>query len=270
MTLATSERHRLVVPFAYAAAGSLTHGYATTIHKAQGATVDRCFVLADETLTREHAYTALSRGRHTNELFVVHTERRTDERHATELEPEPLDVIRHAIGRTAGKTMAIDQLDPQIPMLEQLRRERDHIRARLGNGPPDPSHEYRQLCETINGQRDWRDNARWRLDTARRDLNDLGPIGCRTHRAERRVLDRRIIDFEHEVHRHDQQLAELEAGLVERAPAMRARSRWEGQHRTELDHLEALDRRINVSQQLDRVASRGLTQSIDGGVEIEP
>jgi len=38
-------------------AGNLTHGYATTIHKAQGATVDRCFVLVEETTTREHAYT---------------------------------------------------------------------------------------------------------------------------------------------------------------------------------------------------------------------
>ncbi len=32
-------RERLHVPFDYAEAGHLTHGYATTIHKAQGATV---------------------------------------------------------------------------------------------------------------------------------------------------------------------------------------------------------------------------------------
>ena len=60
--LTTTAGARLVAPFAYAEARHLTHGYATTIHKAQGATVDRCFVLADDTMTREHAYTALSRG----------------------------------------------------------------------------------------------------------------------------------------------------------------------------------------------------------------
>ena len=48
---ATTAGARLVAPFAYAEARHLTHGYATTIHKAQGATVDRCFVLADDTMT---------------------------------------------------------------------------------------------------------------------------------------------------------------------------------------------------------------------------
>jgi len=53
----TDDGRRVQIPFDYAAAGYLTHGYATTIHKAQGATVDRCFILADETTSREHAYT---------------------------------------------------------------------------------------------------------------------------------------------------------------------------------------------------------------------
>ncbi|MBW8801077.1 MAG: relaxase domain-containing protein [Streptomyces sp.] len=46
----------------------LQHGYATTIHKAQGGTVDHALVLADD-LTAHAAYTALSRGRHTNVLY---------------------------------------------------------------------------------------------------------------------------------------------------------------------------------------------------------
>src|SRR5690606_31442810 len=49
MRLGTYDGRRLVVPFAYAEAGHLTYGYATTIHKAQGATVDRCLVLLDDT-----------------------------------------------------------------------------------------------------------------------------------------------------------------------------------------------------------------------------
>ncbi len=60
LTVHCDDGERFVVPFEYVEAGHLTHGYATTIHKAQGATVDRCLVLLDETGAREHAYTALS------------------------------------------------------------------------------------------------------------------------------------------------------------------------------------------------------------------
>lgn len=49
----------------------LTYGYALTIHKAQGATCDATFVLGDETLAREAAYTALSRGRDRNQLYAM-------------------------------------------------------------------------------------------------------------------------------------------------------------------------------------------------------
>jgi len=50
---------------------SLLHGYAITAHVAQGLTVDHAFVLADDGLDRELAYTALSRGRHSNRLYLA-------------------------------------------------------------------------------------------------------------------------------------------------------------------------------------------------------
>ena len=183
MTVTTTDQTRLVVPFAYAEAGHLTHGYATTIHKAQGATVDRCYVLGDDTLTREHAYTALSRGRHANHLNVVTDDPRVDERHANEITTDPLDTVRRAIGRRAAKTMAVDQIEPRVASLEQLRRERDSIRAHLGHGPADASPEYRDLTEAFTRETDYRDGAQWRLDNARISLDQLGPIGRRTHRA---------------------------------------------------------------------------------------
>lgn len=58
----TDDGTTVIVPFAYAEARRLTHGYAMTIHKTQGATVGVALVLADETMTREQLYTALSRG----------------------------------------------------------------------------------------------------------------------------------------------------------------------------------------------------------------
>lgn len=58
------------LPFDYGLAGHLDHAYATTVHKAQGVTVDRAFVLATDALTREAGYVALSRARNGTELFV--------------------------------------------------------------------------------------------------------------------------------------------------------------------------------------------------------
>ena len=50
--------------------GHLDHGYATTIHKSQGLTVDRAFILATDSLTREAGYVAMSRARKGTDLYV--------------------------------------------------------------------------------------------------------------------------------------------------------------------------------------------------------
>ncbi len=268
MTLTTTGHTSLVVPFAYADAGHLTHGYATTIHKAQGATVDHCYVLSDDTLTREHAYTALSRGRHGNDLYVVASDRRIDERHAVEVEPDQLDAVRHAIARAGAKRMAVDQHDPQLTRLEQLRHERDRLRNHIGYGPPNPTFEYHGLCDAIGTEHYGRDNARLRLDQARRALDEHGPIARITHRAERHELEQQIDDCTEEIHRHDQKLGDLEQQRVELEPATRTREHWEAEHGVELDRLDTLNHQIDITQRLDQVANRTLDHDIDHGVDI--
>lgn len=49
---------------------AVDHGYATTIHKTQGATVDRAFVLASKTMDRHLAYVAMTRHRQGVELHA--------------------------------------------------------------------------------------------------------------------------------------------------------------------------------------------------------
>jgi Ti-type conjugative transfer relaxase TraA len=59
------------LPPSYLDARHLDYGYASTVHKAQGATYDRAFVLATDSLTREAGYVAMSRARRGTELFVT-------------------------------------------------------------------------------------------------------------------------------------------------------------------------------------------------------
>lgn len=49
---------------------SFDHGYAVTIHKSQGATVDQSFVLASRSMDRHLAYVAMTRHRDDMQLFV--------------------------------------------------------------------------------------------------------------------------------------------------------------------------------------------------------
>jgi conjugative relaxase-like TrwC/TraI family protein len=62
---------RVQLPERYVRGGHLDHGYASTAHRAQGATVDRTFVLGSDELYREWGYTALSRHRQGARFYVT-------------------------------------------------------------------------------------------------------------------------------------------------------------------------------------------------------
>lgn len=96
------------VPFAYIENGHLAHGYAMTVHKAQGATCDHAFVLVDETMSREAIYTAMSRGRQTNHLYMAIDSDRDEVAHAPEVTTDPAAALAASIQRSAAQQMAID------------------------------------------------------------------------------------------------------------------------------------------------------------------
>jgi ATP-dependent exoDNAse (exonuclease V) alpha subunit len=100
--------HEMTIPFAYAEAGHLSLGYATTIHKAQGATLDKTFVLADDTLHRERSYSSLSRGVEANDLYVAAAE--DEDLHSAHDADYPLDQLYQTVNRSDAKRLALDDL----------------------------------------------------------------------------------------------------------------------------------------------------------------
>jgi ATP-dependent exoDNAse (exonuclease V) alpha subunit len=71
LTVRLTDGSDRIVPTGYLDAGHLDHGYAMTIHKAQGLTADEALVLATDDLYQEAGYTALSRARMGTRVYVV-------------------------------------------------------------------------------------------------------------------------------------------------------------------------------------------------------
>lgn len=75
------------------------HGYATTIHKAQGATVDRAFVMASSTMDRHLTYVSMTRHRDRARLYVGREEMKD------------LNALIASLGRSGAKESTLDYLN---------------------------------------------------------------------------------------------------------------------------------------------------------------
>lgn len=109
----------------------IDHGYAATIHKAQGMTVDRTHVLATPGLDRHATYVALSRHRSKVDL------------HYGENDFADRDRLVRTLSRERAKDMASDyeRIDPVQSFAEQRGVTRSRILDTLGNEQlVDPSH----------------------------------------------------------------------------------------------------------------------------------
>lgn len=100
LRLQTADRGEITVPLSYVAE-HLQHGYARTIHKSQGLTCDVALLLGDDTLYAELGYTALTRGRHRNQLYTV----------ATDNEDGRFAQLIAALDTSRAKIAAIDAID---------------------------------------------------------------------------------------------------------------------------------------------------------------
>jgi hypothetical protein len=160
---------RLDLPESYARAGDLQHGYAITAHVAQGATVDRAFVLGSDELYREWGYTALSRHRAEARFYVSAVPTFLNE------PAEPL--------RTPD-----DVTDVVMRMLDESRAEQ-----LAHHGAPNRELEHARLAEIEDGLRaDWqrRDRLRWHQRARRRRLDRAVDRGQRERLRWQREVER--------------------------------------------------------------------------------
>ena len=150
LTLCTDQGALRSAPLEYAGK-FLDHGYALTGHAAQGATVDRAFVLVeDRGALHEWGYVACSRARNETRLYLATPPFEPDvSGHRPGREGAPERTAR-ALERSNAEPLALDQMTP-----------RPDIEARL--------HARRQ--DELQRQRD---RASESLGTARSKLNQLG------------------------------------------------------------------------------------------------
>ena len=91
----------------------LMHGYAITGHIAQGLTTDRTYVLATDGIDREWAYVALSRGRHSNRLYLTGQVDGDRAEYAPANPPaNPIERLAHQLERSSAQVLAIDSGRP--------------------------------------------------------------------------------------------------------------------------------------------------------------
>ncbi len=140
------------LPASYVAA-SLELGYACTIHTAQGVTADTSHTLLSGAEPRQLAYTALTRGRNANHLYLEvvgdgdeHNVIRPDHTHPA----TATDILEQILARDdssrSAATTARDAGDPSLQLVDEVSRYVDSLyvaaEARLG-----PAHVARLDAE---------------------------------------------------------------------------------------------------------------------------
>jgi conjugative relaxase-like TrwC/TraI family protein len=113
VTVAIDDDTTRVLPADYLQAGHVTHAYATTIHKSQGATVDRAFLLGSETLYREAGYVGLSRAKEGTDLYLVNSQSTPQQRIGIETPLNPTMDLARRLQVCRAQQLAHDDHEPR-------------------------------------------------------------------------------------------------------------------------------------------------------------
>lgn len=248
----------------YLADGHLSHGYAMTIHKAQGMTATRVFVLGSPDLARELGYVASSRHTDSARFYVnVGDDHDPDRPQLPGLEDQPLyRDLQRALGQQRAKQLAIDtaEIDTDLGQLTtaQLIEIRDRGQQLLRTIPlhAQRTHEAELLEQAASRAA----ATHQRLAAAQAARDQLR----RFDRRRRDELDQQIARLQHaldtaraevaertdQLAAPDQQLADNEMRLVDAAAAerelaaRRAHAHWHATRTVALDTDPAIEHKL--------------------------
>jgi hypothetical protein len=188
---------------------SLAHGYAITGHSAQGMTCREAFVLALGPVSREWAYTALSRGREANRLYAIADE--PDERAEYAPAGQSRDARRDLAGafsRSAAQTLASDfgrdqqaqeellAITAEREAAERSRQRAVAMRAELEGGRPPRLrfHAHTRHRDALATAREAEATAESRAHALRAREAELREEMQRSHAAHERTPDRGVLE----------------------------------------------------------------------------
>jgi conjugative relaxase-like TrwC/TraI family protein len=269
--------HPMTIPFAYAEAGHLTWGYATTLHKAQGATLDQTFLLADDTLHRERSYSGLSRGVEANDVYLTVPD--DEEHHGVPDVNDLIERLRQTVNRSDAKTLALDDLVSRRPStgsaIDRLRAERLRL-APIVNGAPRPPFDALEALERDH-QRVLAKLAKARQErqAAEEALGELTGHRRFTRRSERQQAEERLdraLGVESGAESVLEMVGQRRARLDDELAEWRA---WTAEHRHEINRFREVDSLIaehrrqhqpSFEQQLHINRDRGRDAGIDLGL----
>ncbi|WUK77210.1 relaxase domain-containing protein [Kribbella sp. NBC_00359] len=148
LTVQNDDLQTVTLPSAYVRE-SVELAYATTTHRAQGATVDTAHLLVTDKLTRALMYVGMTRGRHSNRAYVA-TKTTTAEMHEPQFPQTMQDVLeavleQDGIERSAHEVMRTEiddgtRLNRLVPIHEHLCQldARERYRPAIANSGLDP------------------------------------------------------------------------------------------------------------------------------------
>ncbi len=238
VTIRTDNATSHVLPAGYLDAGHLRHAYATTIHKAQGVTVDQVLVLGNDALYQEAAYVALSRGRANNRVYLVDN-RDDNEQHTPTPRREPLDSFAASLHVTRAQHLAIDHQRP-TPNPRRTLAQRYHELERLRHldrtTPRNPDADIAALQRSRTNIQEELDEQRARLAdlTAKRPLRHR-----REHASQRLVTAQRVQRLAGKLEQTDRALADTHAPRA-------AYDTFQTRHRADLEQLPRIEREVQT------------------------
>jgi hypothetical protein len=209
------------------------YGYAVTGHKAEGMTTDRAFVLGSEDIYKEWGYTALSRGRLENRLYLVVGGNPLAEDLDVLGQPkqDPVGVIVRALGRSRAKTLALDHLAAALAKAAELPEQ--DLRARVARAAALLEQRPRLTAHTGPGELR-QEQARLR-GYQREELSWLGEARDRLAqgglpRGQRRRLQAAIGDREQALAQLGRRLADVDQRLADLDDQRIAQAAWDRDH----------------------------------------